>query len=396
MYSSIGGPFDICNILNTEYGEIWSDNWSDSYVRIYNPEIIITINGENNEFSFDINFNSIDFYAEDWITDPTFSQDLIFNILDHLGIVDIPGLVNNLMDQTLMDKLLGDDGAINGALVDINKKLSSLIKDDTFTFIRNNIFTPLSEQTPSEKTGPSDKILLNELSSGTNYNDEFRSLAIPIYGYDEMISGGEPVGNVTNSNNLFEYQKNWGNWFSSNESTLTINNQINDGIFQSPSVGTKIDQNAFYEDCPFDWGTISDGSGDVNGDGIVNIQDIVIMIEYILNTNIGVIPNQSIFIRIADINNDGGVNILDVIALINNILDSSRGFNPYDDASYLNSVYGYSLSTLEIKALTQVLSILQHQTFDEIKKARESLIILKALYTNKRNPNILRPISPTK
>ena len=120
------------------------------------------------------------------------------------------------------------------------------------------------------------------------------------------------------------------------------------------------------------------------------------MIEYILNTNIGVIPNQSIFIRIADINNDGGVNILDVIALINNILDSSRGFNPYDDASYLNSVYGYSLSTLEIKALTQVLSILQHQTFDEIKKARESLIILKALYTNKRNPNILRPISPTK
>ena len=396
MYSQIGGPFDICAVLNTEYGEIWSDNWSDSYVRIYNPEIIITINGENNEFSFDINFNSIDFYAEDWITDPTFSQDLIFNILDHLGIVDIPGLVNNLMDQTLMDKLLGDDGAINGALVDINKKLSSLIKDDTFTFIRNNIFTPLSEQTPSEKTGPSDKILLNELSSGTNYNDEFRSLAIPIYGYDEMISGGEPVGNVTNSNNLFEYQKNWGNWFSSNESTLTINNQINDGIFQSPSVGTKIDQNAFYEDCPFDWGTISDGSGDVNGDGIVNIQDIVIMIEYILNTNIGVIPNQSIFIRIADINNDGGVNILDVIALINNILDSSRGFNPYDDASYLNSVYGYSLSTLEIKALTQVLSILQHQTFDEIKKARESLIILKALYTNKRNPNILRPISPTK
>ena len=50
----------------------------------------------------------------------------------------------------------------------------------------------------------------------------------------------------------------------------------------------------------------------------------------------------------------------------------------------------------EVKAKYHEYYVKNKEHWGEIKKARESLIILKALYTNKRNPNILRPISPTK
>jgi len=53
-------------------------------------------------------------------------------------------------------------------------------------------------------------------------------------------------------------------------------------------------------------------TGDLNDDGTFNIQDIILMISYILN-------NEYVFY--ADLNNDGLVDILDIIILINWILD---------------------------------------------------------------------------
>ena len=53
--------------------------------------------------------------------------------------------------------------------------------------------------------------------------------------------------------------------------------------------------------------------GDVNGDGELNIQDVIIIItEFILN---------DLYNSIADLNEDGDLNIQDVIILINIILN---------------------------------------------------------------------------
>ena len=54
--------------------------------------------------------------------------------------------------------------------------------------------------------------------------------------------------------------------------------------------------------------------GDLNDDGILNVQDIIIMINIVLGT---VEYNEY-----ADLSGDGIVNILDVIQLMNLILDS--------------------------------------------------------------------------
>ena len=53
--------------------------------------------------------------------------------------------------------------------------------------------------------------------------------------------------------------------------------------------------------------------GDVNGDGSLNVSDIIIIVELILNSN---------FNMYSDINQDGILNVLDVIELVNSILNN--------------------------------------------------------------------------
>ena len=57
--------------------------------------------------------------------------------------------------------------------------------------------------------------------------------------------------------------------------------------------------------------------GDINSDSLINIQDAVLLIGFILS---GEIPPEDIFI-LADINEDDTLNVQDVILLINIILD---------------------------------------------------------------------------
>ncbi|MBI64965.1 MAG: hypothetical protein CMG64_01550, partial [Candidatus Marinimicrobia bacterium] len=52
--------------------------------------------------------------------------------------------------------------------------------------------------------------------------------------------------------------------------------------------------------------------GDINGDSLVNIQDIILLVNVILN---GQTDSTS------DINSDGFVNILDVVQIVNIILN---------------------------------------------------------------------------
>lgn len=57
-------------------------------------------------------------------------------------------------------------------------------------------------------------------------------------------------------------------------------------------------------------------SGDINGDGKINVVDIVALVNYLLDEK-----NDNIVLINADVNDDGKVNILDIVALVNMTLE---------------------------------------------------------------------------
>ena len=56
--------------------------------------------------------------------------------------------------------------------------------------------------------------------------------------------------------------------------------------------------------------------GDVNGDGLVNITDVVLLVDYVLGIN-----DPSFIKANADINADDSINILDATLLVNIIME---------------------------------------------------------------------------
>ena len=58
--------------------------------------------------------------------------------------------------------------------------------------------------------------------------------------------------------------------------------------------------------------------GDANGDGNVDISDVVVIVNYILNS--GSVSGNFVFEN-ADVNNDGMVDISDVVGVVNLILN---------------------------------------------------------------------------
>ena len=54
--------------------------------------------------------------------------------------------------------------------------------------------------------------------------------------------------------------------------------------------------------------------GDINNDGNIDVLDVVILVNYILNSDTSELDG-------ADINNDGDINVLDIVALVSIILD---------------------------------------------------------------------------
>ena len=66
--------------------------------------------------------------------------------------------------------------------------------------------------------------------------------------------------------------------------------------------------------------------GDVNFDGTLNVTDIILMVNFVLNTEI---PTEEEFLT-GDINQDGILNILDVIGVVSEILGTTfRGAVEY-------------------------------------------------------------------
>ena len=55
--------------------------------------------------------------------------------------------------------------------------------------------------------------------------------------------------------------------------------------------------------------------GDLNQDGLINVQDIILSVNFIL----GASPNSYEFCS-GDLNEDGVIDIIDVVALVNLIL----------------------------------------------------------------------------
>jgi len=58
--------------------------------------------------------------------------------------------------------------------------------------------------------------------------------------------------------------------------------------------------------------------GDINNDGDINVQDIVIMVNIIVN-NYDPTPDE---IYAGDLNEDGVIDILDIVSLVNLILEN--------------------------------------------------------------------------
>jgi hypothetical protein len=52
--------------------------------------------------------------------------------------------------------------------------------------------------------------------------------------------------------------------------------------------------------------------GDVNGDGIINVLDVILVVNYILD---------GLYVDTADLNNDMVVNVIDVVQLVGDILN---------------------------------------------------------------------------
>jgi len=59
-----------------------------------------------------------------------------------------------------------------------------------------------------------------------------------------------------------------------------------------------------------------EGSGDVNGDGGLNVQDIILVVQHIIGNE----DFTDAQLLAADVNGDGVVNILDILVLINLVL----------------------------------------------------------------------------
>ena len=66
--------------------------------------------------------------------------------------------------------------------------------------------------------------------------------------------------------------------------------------------------------------TLDDSSillGDLNGDGIINIQDVILIVSNILGNNDFTEDESSQ----ADANSDGTIDVLDIVIIINSILE---------------------------------------------------------------------------
>ena len=177
----------------------------------------------------------------------------------------------------------------------------------------------------------------------TNGNVEKLILGLPYYGYDWPVSSSD-MNSLTTANgssitysgaqnlsSMYGYNYNDGSqspWFAYNQGNTWHQCWYDDQYSLSAKYEYAKDMNlggvgiwALGYDTGYVnlWDALSNSfsytlSGDVNGDSIVNVIDIVVIINIILD-------NDS-YSDSADLNNDNEVSVLDIIILVNMILDS--------------------------------------------------------------------------
>ena len=106
-------------------------------------------------------------------------------------------------------------------------------------------------------------------------------------------------------------------YFGSGGNLLCDNAEIPDCVENSDNINTSIDP-LYYsflitveQDCEDCGGQI-----DVNGDGIINVIDIVSIVNLILSS--GTITDEQLCAH--DVNADGIINVIDIVAIVNYIL----------------------------------------------------------------------------
>ncbi len=62
--------------------------------------------------------------------------------------------------------------------------------------------------------------------------------------------------------------------------------------------------------------------GDINLDGDVNVQDIILMVGYIIHSGVGADITDPYILLLMDLNEDGAIDVLDVVAVVNIVLNS--------------------------------------------------------------------------
>ena len=75
---------------------------------------------------------------------------------------------------------------------------------------------------------------------------------------------------------------------------------------------TSCEDAAFIDDLKFPVAEPSGIPGDLNGDGVINVLDVIITVNLILDEG---------YDQLGDLNGDNAVNVLDIVALINIILE---------------------------------------------------------------------------
>ena len=177
----------------------------------------------------------------------------------------------------------------------------------------------------SNLPGSSDGMLIFRVNLDINENGVIDTL--DTYGEGELFEGWDVGGNgLGPPDELYVYRQN---------GTSNNNGYINNAIFSAETGRTEI--NDFTNPSSFLHGGVQGGlsitdigypgntieftchidclnniDGDINGDEIADILDIISMVNFILVTD---------FDSCSDLNSDGIVNILDIILIINIILE---------------------------------------------------------------------------
>ena len=83
--------------------------------------------------------------------------------------------------------------------------------------------------------------------------------------------------------------------------------------------------------------------GDINNDSLINVQDIVLFVSFVLQTDI---PTDTEFMA-ADYNGDGILNILDIVSIVDLILNPQTSIQINSGTSY-GECWGYCIFELEL------------------------------------------------